>query len=286
MNFLSGFHGGIAIALICALLFIEEAGIPVPFAPGDALLIAAGVLASNDQVLLWVFLPLAFLACIAGALTAYSWSRLVGAQAIGALVRKFGATRMFERVTARLQSAGPIGIATSRLIPGMRINTTLVAGAAGISLPTFVAGLLPATLVWVVGFTLLGMVVGIPAQHFLGRLGHLALEGAILLATGLAGYVALTRIPAAQRVENPLLHSPRPERFALALLVDLCIIASVVSGLAALLRAGIGIGDIDGFADVVSIIVVGIAVYTVVSRRGPGRTGGEALLDVNYPRFL
>jgi len=34
LNFLAGLHGAVAIALLGGFLFAEEAGVPLPFAPG------------------------------------------------------------------------------------------------------------------------------------------------------------------------------------------------------------------------------------------------------------
>jgi membrane protein DedA with SNARE-associated domain len=56
---LTGLHGTAALVLICVLLFAEEAGIPLPLVPGDALLITAGLLIVNGSLSPWVFLPAA-----------------------------------------------------------------------------------------------------------------------------------------------------------------------------------------------------------------------------------
>ena len=38
MTVLQGLHGLIAVLLLCTLLFIDEAGVPLPVAPNEALL--------------------------------------------------------------------------------------------------------------------------------------------------------------------------------------------------------------------------------------------------------
>ena len=44
MTFLEGLHGAVALILLASLLFAEEAGVPIPFAPGEVMLIIAGLL--------------------------------------------------------------------------------------------------------------------------------------------------------------------------------------------------------------------------------------------------
>lgn len=70
--------GPLAVAVICLLIFVEEAGVPLPMFPGDGLLLVAGIMMSAGQISPWLFLPLAFAACVSGALICYLWSRHVG----------------------------------------------------------------------------------------------------------------------------------------------------------------------------------------------------------------
>lgn len=284
MNILLALHGATGISLLCLLLFAEEAGIPVPLLPGDGILIVAGILIANDSIPLWVFLPLACLAVFAGAMMGYAWTRLLGRQGLVALAARLHAAGALARVEARLGSAGPVTIAVCRFIPGLRVNTTLVAGAIGVDMRSFILGIIPTILLWVTGFTLLGMLVGLPAQHLLGRVGKLATDGVILLLVAVAGYLALRHIPPVGRETNAFQHAPRPGRLALALLVDLGIVSCLVLGLASLVRAGIGIGDIDGFVDFLAIVAVGVLGYALATRRGTGVTGGEALVGISYRR--
>src|SRR6202043_2011926 len=68
MNFLDGLHGAVALALLCGLLFAEEAGVPLPFAPGELNLMAAGLLIATGALNPFVYFPLALVACVAGSL--------------------------------------------------------------------------------------------------------------------------------------------------------------------------------------------------------------------------
>src|SRR5579864_3704934 len=111
MNFLQGLHGAVALALLPALLFTEEAGVPLPFAPGELTLLVAGLLIASGGLNPYVFFPLALVACIAGSLVGYSWTRLVGDHGLVALARRMRQQRNLERVSRRIRSAGWIGIA-------------------------------------------------------------------------------------------------------------------------------------------------------------------------------
>jgi hypothetical protein len=42
MSFLTGLYGTAALVLLCSLLFVNEAGIPLPILPGDAILLIDG----------------------------------------------------------------------------------------------------------------------------------------------------------------------------------------------------------------------------------------------------
>ncbi|MDQ2961464.1 MAG: DedA family protein, partial [Candidatus Dormibacteraeota bacterium] len=181
MTFLQGLHGTVAIFLLVGLLFTEEAGVPLPFAPGEVTLIAAGLLIASGGLNPFVFVPLAIAGCVAGAVVGYVWARAVGERGLSSLARRLHQDGNLERVSKRMRSAGWVGIAVSRLIPGLRIYTTLVAGAVRMPRRTFLAGMIPATVLWVVVFTALGAAVGIPVEHFLNAVERLAVQGAILV---------------------------------------------------------------------------------------------------------
>ncbi|MHB1527118.1 MAG: VTT domain-containing protein [Candidatus Dormibacteria bacterium] len=282
MNFLSGLHGVVAIVLLCSLLFVEEAGVPVPFAPGELTLLAAGLLIAAGGLDPWVFVPIAFAACVGGAMVGYSWARIVGEHSLTGLAARFHQGHALQRVAGRVRSSGPVGIGASRLIPGLRIYTTLVAGAFGVRRRTFLVGLVPSTAIWVVVFVMLGILVGIPVEHFLSQLARLAVQGAILLVIGIGGYLAIRRAPARER--EPLVNLPTWARTALAVFIDLGVVASILTGLLSIARRITGTGFIASWADGVVVVAAVAALYLFVTRRGTGATVGEALLHTVYLR--
>ncbi len=280
MNFLSGLHGVVAIVLLCSLLFVEEAGVPLPFAPGELTLVVAGLLIAAGGLDPWVFIPLAVAACVAGAVVGFSWARIVGEHGLTGLAVRFHQRGALERVSRRVRSSGPLGIGVTRLIPGLRIYTTLVAGAFGLRRRTFVEGMVPSAAVWVLVFVLLGVVAGIPIEHLLTRIARLAVQGGLLLVIGVGGYLAIRRAPTTGR--EPMVHLPIWLRTGLAIAIDLAVIVSVTTGALAIARRVTGAGFAAGWADLAVATAAVAAVYLFVTRRGTGATVGEALLHTVY----
>jgi membrane protein DedA with SNARE-associated domain len=106
VNFLQGLHGAVALALLAGLLFAEEAGVPLPFAPGEPTLLAAGLLISAGGLDPWVFAPVAVVGCTGGSLVGYYWARALGDRGLESLARRLHQQRSLERVTVRVRSAG------------------------------------------------------------------------------------------------------------------------------------------------------------------------------------
>jgi membrane-associated protein len=280
VSFLQGLHGVVAVVLLCGLLFAEEAGVPLPFAPGEIVLLAAGLLIAAGGLDPWVFVPLAMVVCVAGSVVGYSWARLVGERGLTSLAQRLHQQRNLERVSKRVRSAGWVGVALSRLIPGLRIYTTLVTGAVRVPRRTFIVAMVPSTVVWVGAFVALGTVVGIPVEHFFNQVEQLAVQGVILVVMGLGIFLAIRRTPPSTGAG--LVRLPRGVRAVIAAAIDIGIIASIVTGMLALGRRLFGVGIGAGWLDaVIPMVVVGI-IYVVAARRSTGATVGEALLQTSY----
>ena len=279
MSFLQGLHGAVALALLTGLLFAEEAGVPLPFAPGELTLLVAGLLIASGGLNPYVFIPLALVASIAGSLVGYSWARVVGDGGLRALAKRLRQLRNLERVEGRILSSGWLGIAITRLIPGLRIYTTLAAGAVRAPRRSFILAMASSTLVWVGVYITLGILVGVPVERFLNQVQKLALQGAILVVMGIGCYIAVRKTPASSGAG--LVRVPRWVRVVLAAALDVGVVASVITGLLALgrlLGLGLGAGWVDG---VIALLVVG-AFYVIVARRSGGATVGEVLLQTSY----
>jgi membrane protein DedA with SNARE-associated domain len=184
MGSLGLLHGTTAIVVIAALLFAEEIGIPLFFISGDFILLGAGVMVCQGAVNPLVLLPVALVTVLVGALIAFAWSAALGVDRLRRAAGWLHATRHLDRAERKLRAAGSLGILALRFVPGMRVYSTMVVGALRIDLGTFLRGLVPSVLLWVVGFTLLGCLAGAPVNAVLGAVEHYLLEAILVVAAG------------------------------------------------------------------------------------------------------
>ncbi|HEY8684336.1 MAG TPA: DedA family protein [Chloroflexota bacterium] len=276
MTLLQGLHGTFAVVLICTLLFVDEAGLPLPIAPNEALLLLTGVLVASGEFSIWVVFPAAFLAMMAGMVAGYGWARTVGQTGLLALAGRMNATNVYDRAQSHLQSAGPLGIGVTRMLPGVRPYATLISGAAEVDLRTFLLGAVPALVVWQIGWCVLGMLVGLPVAHFLGHFEKLVVRGIILVALGAVVLFAV-------REESPdrrgALANLTPRlRATLALFTDAGIVASIVGGLFLIARLLVDV-EADGWIEILCASVV--LLLLLVAGRSI-QTPGETLFDTHY----
>jgi membrane protein DedA with SNARE-associated domain len=267
------------VAIVCALLFLEEAGLPLPVAPGEAVLIGAGLLVASGAVPIWLMAPLAYLAVICGVLSGYTWAHRIGPKRLHALASRLHAGGPYDRAAARLRAASTLQIAASRLLPGLRVYTSLVAGAVGLNLRRFMMGVLPASALWVVAFMGLGLFVGAPVERLFGRFEAYGVRAVAVAVVVVVWVVAARWMPAAKPATAAGPHSGR-WRLAVAFVLDLLAVTCVAGALSLITNlAGDDSGDLAFVAAIFAILGV---LYLVVARQTVGYTLGEALLDVRY----
>jgi membrane protein DedA with SNARE-associated domain len=203
VEYLHALTGVEAYALICALIFIEEAGVPLPFLPGDVILLAAGYLAAIGVTHLWLFLPLGYAAAVLGATTCYAFSRHVGRRALLAAAQLVRLTPVrLARAEAWLSRGGSRAILIARILPGTRINASFAAGGLRLPYEEFIAGVLPSTMIWLGGFTLLGFALGDRVTPFLPWFDRLVVAGVVIGL--LVGLVVWRRRRRANRGPTPV----------------------------------------------------------------------------------
>lgn len=187
--FLERWHYGGLFLVILA----EEAGVPLPI-PGDLFIAGMGFLAQRGGA---AFLPTAAVvtgATVAGATVLYQVSRRAGRPLLVKVARRFGFTEAREqRLEAWLTHHGAVAVVVGRLVPGLRIVMTVVAGVLGLRPSTFVVGTFFAGIVWSTLYFWLGFVLGEGTE----RLGGVAaLEGRWPWALGAVGLAALAALAA------------------------------------------------------------------------------------------
>jgi membrane-associated protein len=133
------------------------------FLPGDSLLFTAGVLCAKADSPLWplpVVLAGVALAAIAGDQVGYVFGRKVGP----ALFRRPD-SRLFkqahvERARVYFEEHGPKTILLARFVPIVRTFAPIVAGVGRMEYKTFVTYNVIGGLLWGVGITTLGFLLG------------------------------------------------------------------------------------------------------------------------------
>ena len=174
--------------LLAAFVFllIEEAGVPVPV-PGDVLMLLAGLRARQGQESLPAAIGVMELATVLGATFLYTVAARGGRGAVYRYGRYLHLTpERLDQAEGWLARHGLVAVVLGRLIPGLRILTSIGCGVFGVPPWTALPALAAGALLYIVTYTLIGFFVGEPVLAALERL-HLPLG----VLGSLAGLVAL-----------------------------------------------------------------------------------------------
>ena len=252
---------------------------PVPLLSGDVLLVLAGVLILNGSVSPWAFFPPAFVAEVAGVMVAYLWTRAIGRRGLEVVADRVRARGALDRASARLSTATPLHIMVARLIPGLRITTSLVVGAAGVAPGTFAIGVVPAIVIWMGAYTLLGVVIGMPVLASLDHVQHFAVMGVEMALIAAVTAIGIRYIPSAQHFGGSLIAGAGALIFVISVVVDMTITAGVALGTTDLFHVWLGLDNVILLAAIVAGVIL---LYVGVTRRVIGGTAGERLTGVRY----
>ena len=189
-DFLERWH----YAGLFAVILAEEAGIPLPL-PGDLFIAAMGFMAHSHRAAFGPTAAVVTAATVLGASILYVISRHAGRRLLLRVARRFGYTEAREaRLEAWLARRGAWAVVVGRLIPGLRIVMTVVAGALRLRRSTFVLGTLVAGLVWSTLYFWIGYALGAGYQRVAGELQvELVVPWAAAAAVLLAGGILLRR---------------------------------------------------------------------------------------------
>jgi len=143
------------------LIVFAESGILAGFfLPGDSLLFTAGLLASQGVLDLPVIVVGCFVAAVAGDQVGYIFGHRVGPSLFKRPNSRLFNQRNVERARAYFEAHGPKTVVLARFIPVVRTFTPVVAGVGAMDRRTFTIYNLVGALLWAVGLTLLGYVLG------------------------------------------------------------------------------------------------------------------------------
>jgi membrane-associated protein len=197
----------LATAALVALLFVKEAGVPVPV-PGDLIVIGAGVAVAGDAVAGAASLAAILVAGYAGGSLQFVLTRGVLRPAmIGLLVRVGVGRDRLDAMAEHLRRHGARGVAVARTTPGVRVPAIAASGLAALPFAAFLVGLIVGNTVFVGGHFLLGFVVGPTAVDLVASSAGIAagvVALVVLAAIGAVGWSMLRRRrQARRRLEQP-----------------------------------------------------------------------------------
>ena len=78
ISWVQGLDGTTLTVVICALMFIEEVGVPLPFAPGDLVLAIGGIAIAGGRVNAGLFIGAVAVAVLSGAVLGREIFALLG----------------------------------------------------------------------------------------------------------------------------------------------------------------------------------------------------------------
>jgi len=197
--------GYLAIAVICCLILLEELGIPMPFAPGDLLLVLAGVSIATAHLNPLVVVAATYLSAIVGATAGREVFERLGYAALPRIARLLRAGRHVENLTSRLKRGGALAVFLGRITPGLRILTTYVSWLSAMPRRTFLKGLAPGIAVYQAAFIGLGVWLGPAAwatiERYEPKPGQLLILMLVVAGSVLAGHALARRVhaPAVKR---------------------------------------------------------------------------------------
>lgn len=184
-------YGGLAYAVLFAIIFCETGLIIVPFLPGDSLLFAAGSLSAQEGQPLNMQLLLVLLvsAAVLGNKANYLVGRAIGPRIFSARASWFFHKRYLEKAHAFYAQHGGKALIISRFLPIVRTFVPFIAGVSEMKLRDFTFYNLLSAILWVGGLLGIGHWFGqlpLVQRHFsvalYGVIGVSLLPGLLLFA--------------------------------------------------------------------------------------------------------
>ncbi|HEX7293132.1 MAG TPA: DedA family protein [Solirubrobacterales bacterium] len=154
-----------------------------PIAPGEAMMITAGVLAANGELILPFVILAGALGSLLGDNASYGLGATLGRRAERRFFSSGRSRQRLEWARRQLRERGAVIIIAARFIPGGRTATTFSAGALAMPWRRFVAIDAIAAGIWATYITLLGYFGGATFEDDLWKPLMAAGAVAVLVAT-------------------------------------------------------------------------------------------------------
>lgn len=153
---------------VFAVIFIEEAGVPLPI-PGDLFIAGLGAVGHARASSFAMTMLFVVAATVGGSAILFEVSRRLGQPMLMRIGKRFGFTEDRALKTEQwLEKRGVYAIVIGRLTPGLRIVLTVAAGALRMRREVFILGTAFASVLWVTIYYWLGYLLGLGATAAFG----------------------------------------------------------------------------------------------------------------------
>src|SRR2546421_11997778 len=139
-----GRHGTTLVVASTILMFVEEVGVPLPFAPGDLVLAVGGIAIAGGRVNPLLLVGAVAISVTAGAIIGRAVAELLGWDRLMRIAQPLHARGALERAAGLLQRGGWRTVFTARLISRVGVDTAPGAGVGRRALRPFFPGLVSA----------------------------------------------------------------------------------------------------------------------------------------------
>ena len=180
---------------LAGLLFVKEAGVPIPI-PGDLLVIGAGVATAGDPPGALAVLIVILVAGYIGGSLQFVAVRGALRRPLVRLLTRFGVSAArIDALADRLRRGGARGVAVARATPGIRVPAIAASGVAGLPMSAFAPGLVAGNTLFVGGHFALGFILGVPAVALIQSAAPALALGALVVfaALGAIGWLIVRR---------------------------------------------------------------------------------------------
>jgi len=143
-----------------AIVFAESGLFFGFFFPGDSLLLTAGLIASRGLLNIWVLIPGLFIAAVLGDNVGYWFGNKVGPPIFNRPNSRFFKRKNLLKAKEFYDKYGAITITAARFMPFIRTFAPIVAGAVEMDYRKFMLFNLLGGVLWAIGMTTLGFVLG------------------------------------------------------------------------------------------------------------------------------
>jgi membrane-associated protein len=172
-------------AIVFAVVAVDAV---LPFVQAEAVVITAGVLAAQGDLLIWLLVVAAALGGFVGDNGSYLLGRRFGCRLVDRFFASGRRKQRLEQARRGVQQQGGLLIVVARFLPIGRTLTTLAAGTLELPWRRFaVADAIAATL-WAIYASMVGYAGGASFEHSLWKPLALALGIAALLALAVEAY--------------------------------------------------------------------------------------------------